>query len=181
MNTRFLDSNLMTSLGSCKNLHGCLTLSLSVELFFLRHRPFNTSCTVRSTSNMSRILVHVTLVGGGTILNSTSNVVELQQHSPSSETSYVHRMIITPPYLFKYRKNDGRVSMLFQWFLGRTQQKLYYSRISLLTQYSLLFIMLFTRLTSWESACNIIAQLGNISTLSPSPLSSSLSLFLPSL
>ena len=44
-------------------------------------------------------------------------------------------------------------------------------------------IMFFTRLTSWESACKIIARHGNISPLYPFPLSSSLSLsiFLSSL
>ena len=46
-------------------------------------------------------------------------------------------------------------------------------------------IMLFMKLTSWESACEIIAQRGKISPLYPLPpslaLSLSLSLFLPSL
>ena len=42
-------------------------------------------------------------------------------------------------------------------------------------------IMFFTRLTSWESACKIIAQRENISPLYPLPLSLALSLFLPSL
>ena len=79
----------------------CMTasaLSLSVELLFLPHRPLNTSCTVPSTSNLSRIHVIVTLVGGGV---PNSNVIELQQHSPFSNntslTTYVHRMIISPP------------------------------------------------------------------------------------
>ena len=39
--------------------------------------------------------------------------------------------------------------------------------------------MFFTRLTSWVSACKIIARRGNISPLYLLPLSSSLSLFLP--
>ena len=41
-----------------------------------------------------------------------SNVVELQQHCPlsnnTSVTTYVHRMIISPPSLLKHMKNDGR-------------------------------------------------------------------------
>ena len=44
--------------------------SLSVELPFLPRRHFNKSCTVPSTSNLSRILVIVALVGGG-VPNST--------------------------------------------------------------------------------------------------------------
>ena len=64
-----------------------------------------------------------------------SNVVELQ-HSPlsnnTSVTTYVHRMIITPPCLFKRMKNDEHVAMLFQCFLGHTQQKFYFCLISLL-------------------------------------------------
>ena len=42
-------------------------------------------------------------------------------------------------------------------------------------------IKFFTRLTSWESACKIIAQHGNISPLYPLPPSITLSLFLLSL
>ena len=45
-------------------------LSLSVGLLYFPDRPFNTSCTVPSTSNLSRILIIVTLVGGG-LPNST--------------------------------------------------------------------------------------------------------------
>ena len=47
---------------------------LLMELLFLPHRKFNTSCTVLSTSNLSRILVIVTLVVAG-VPNST-----LQRH-----------------------------------------------------------------------------------------------------
>ena len=47
-----------------------------------------------------------------------SNVVEIQQHSPlsnnNSVTTYVHRMIITRPWLFKHLKNDERVAIHFQ-------------------------------------------------------------------
>ena len=53
------------------------------------------------------------------------NVVELQ-HSPlsnsTSVTSYIHRMIISPPCLFKHMKNDGCVAMFFQCLLDHTQQ-----------------------------------------------------------
>ena len=56
-----------------------------------------------------------------------SNLVELQQHSPlsnnTSVTSYVYRMIISPPYLFKHKKNNDRVAMIFQCLLYHTQQK----------------------------------------------------------
>ena len=64
------------------------------------------------------------------------NVVELQQHSPlsnkTSVTTYVHRIIILPPCLFKHMKNDERVAMLFQCLLDHTQHKLYFCLILLL-------------------------------------------------
>ena len=63
-------------------------------------------------------------------------VVELQQHSPlssnTSVTTYIHRMIISPPCLFEHTKNDGRVAMLSQCLLDHIQQKLYFCLISLL-------------------------------------------------
>ena len=61
----------MTFLGIVQK--NCLTPSahlLPVEFFFLPHRPFNTSCTVPTTSNLSRILLIIALVGGG-VSNST--------------------------------------------------------------------------------------------------------------
>ena len=75
MYTGFLDTNLTRTLPQWL-LWGCMTasaFSLSVELLFFPHRPFNTSCTVPSTSNLSRILVIVTIVGGGggSVPNST--------------------------------------------------------------------------------------------------------------
>ena len=64
-----------------------------------------------------------------------SNVVELQ-HSPlsnnTSVTTYVRRMIISPPCLFKHTKNNERVAMVLQRLLDHTQQKLYFCLISLL-------------------------------------------------
>ena len=67
----------------------CMTasaLSLAAKVLFLPHLPFNTSCTVPSTSNLSRILVIVTLCGG-----------VLQQHYPLSDNTsiniYVHRHV----------------------------------------------------------------------------------------
>ena len=127
--------------------------SLSAEFLFLPHRPFKTSCTI--TTNLSRTLVIVTLVGSG-VPNAAPNVVQLQHSSLSNNTSvtslgkfinwyfvtryilcsrsftlciinrstYVHRMIISPPCLFKHTKNDERVAMLFQCLLDHTQQKL---------------------------------------------------------
>ena len=60
---------------------------------------------------------------GDGVLNSTRNVVELQQHSPlsnnTSVTTYVHRMIISLPYLFKHMNNDESVPMLFQCLLDQ--------------------------------------------------------------
>ena len=64
------------------------------------------------------------------------NVIELQQHSPlsnnTSVTTFVHRMIISPPCLLKHMKNDERFTMLFQCLLDHTQHKLYFCLISLL-------------------------------------------------
>ena len=64
-----------------------------------------------------------------------SNIVKLKQHSPlsnnNSVTTYVHRMIISLPCLFKHMKNDERVAMLLQCLLDHTQ-KLYFCLISLL-------------------------------------------------
>ena len=63
------------------------------------------------------------------------NVVELHQYSPLSNntliTTYVHRLISSPPCLFKHMKNDERV-MLFQCLLDHTQHKLCFCLISLL-------------------------------------------------
>ena len=115
MNTGFLNTNLTRiypqwRLWDCAKT--CMTasaLSLSLERLFLPHRSFNISCTVPSTSNLSRILVTVTLVGMVYQIQ-LSNVVELQQYSPLTNTTsaitYVHRMIISPPFLFKHMKND---------------------------------------------------------------------------
>ena len=90
-----------------KTLISASALPLSVELIFRKHRLFNSSWTVPSTSNLYRILVIVTLVGGGVPIQ-PSNVVELQQHSPLSNnvsvSTYVHRMIISLPCLFKHMK-----------------------------------------------------------------------------
>ena len=64
-----------------------------------------------------------------------SIVVEFQ-HSPLFNnicvTTYVHRMIISPPYLFKHMTSYKRVSMLRTYLLDHTQQKLYFCLISLL-------------------------------------------------
>ena len=65
-----------------------------------------------------------------------SSVVELQQNSPISHkiplTTYGHRMIFSPPCLFKHMKNDERVAMLLQCLLDYTQKKMYFCLISLL-------------------------------------------------
>ena len=56
-----------------------------------------------------------------------SNVVELQQHSPLSNNTSVTPLSNDnfPPCLFKHKKNDECVAMLFQCLLDHTQQKLY--------------------------------------------------------
>ena len=105
-----------------------------MELTFLLHLPFNTSCTIPSTSNLSWILVIVTLVGDGYQIQ-PSNIVELQQHSSlsnnTSVNTYVHRMIISRPCLFK-QKNVEHVAVFIQCLLDHTQHKLYFCLISLL-------------------------------------------------
>ena len=64
------------------------------------------------------------------------NVVELYQHSPlsnnTSVTTYIHRMIMSLPCLFKHKKKDERVTMLSQCLLDHTQQNLYFCLISFL-------------------------------------------------
>ena len=106
-----------------------------MELFYLTHRPLNTPCTVLSISNLSRILVIVTLLVVVYKIQ-PSNVFELQQHSPlfsyTSVTTYAHRMIISPPCLFKHTKNDEHVARLFQCLLDHTHQNLYLCLISFL-------------------------------------------------
>ena len=95
-------------------------LSLTVELLLLPHLPFNTSCTVPLTSNLSQILVIVTLVGVG-VPNSTLKRKWTSTTFPTfqytSVTTYVYRMIISPPCLLKHMKNDERVAMIFQCLL----------------------------------------------------------------
>ena len=103
-NTGFLDNSLTRTLPqwliwrSFRNLLDWISTHVIVELLFLPHWPFNTSCTVPSTSNLFRILVIVTLVGDVYQIQ-PSNAVELQEHSPLSNntsiTTYVHRMIIS--------------------------------------------------------------------------------------
>ena len=63
---------------------------------------------------LSRILDIVTLVDGG-VPNST-----LQHRSTSTFSTYVYRMLISQPLLFKHMKNDERVAILFQYLLEHT-------------------------------------------------------------
>ena len=64
------------------------------------------------------------------------NFNNILQHSPFCNNTLiitcVHRMIISPPCLFKHIKNDERVAMLFQCLLDHAQHKLYFCLISLL-------------------------------------------------
>ena len=87
---------------------------------------FNTSCTVPSASNISRILAIVTLLVVVYEIQ-PSVIVELQQHSQlsnnTSVTTYVHRLIIPSPCFFiNHMKEDEHVATLFQCFLFHTQQ-----------------------------------------------------------
>ena len=103
-------------------------LSLSVELLFLPHRPFNTSCAFHRHLTCLRFLLLLSLLVVAYQIQ-PFNVAELLQHSPlsnnTSVTTYIHQMIISPPCLFKHLKNDERVAMLFQCLLNHTQLKLY--------------------------------------------------------
>ena len=58
------------------------------------------------------------------------NILHLSNNT--SVTTYFHRMIISPPCLFKHIKNDERVVKLYQGLLEYTQQKLYFCLVSLL-------------------------------------------------
>ena len=99
-------------------------LSLSVEFLFLPQWPYNTSCTVPSTQTCLGFLLLLLLCMLLVVVVyqiQPSNVVELQQHSPlsnnTSVTIYVHRMIISPPCLFKHMNNDECVAMFSQYLL----------------------------------------------------------------
>ena len=136
MNTGFLDTTAsMTSLGIVQKPAWLHQLPCYQWNFIFPHRPSNTSYNFPSISNLSRILVIVTFVGGG-VPDSTLQRRWTSRHSPlsnnTSVTSYIHRMIISSPCLFKHMKNDERVAMLFQCLLDHTQQKLYSCLNSLL-------------------------------------------------
>ena len=137
MYTGFLDTNHTRTLlwWSCKNLHDCIsTLIISGTSLFsaptfqhILHRSID-------FKRLGFLLLLPLLVVVYQI--QPTNVFELQQHSPLSNntllTTYIHRVIISPPCLFKHMKNGERVAMLFQCLLDHTQQKLYYCHISLL-------------------------------------------------
>ena len=133
MNTRFPDTNLTTTLPqlllweSCKNLQDCIsTLVFSGNSLFFRTdlsthlSPFHPLQTCLGFLFLLPLVVVVVVA----YQIQVSNVVELQQHSPFSNntsiTTYVHRMIISPPCLFKHMKNDERVAMFFQCLLDHT-------------------------------------------------------------
>ena len=109
-------------------------LSLPVELIYGPHRPSHLASFYRLQTCLGfLLLLHLLALVVHQI--QLSNVVELQQHSPisnnTSVTTYVHRMIISPPCLFKQTKNDQRVAMLSHCLLDHTQQT-YFCLISLL-------------------------------------------------
>ncbi|KAJ4432305.1 hypothetical protein ANN_20924 [Periplaneta americana] len=82
MNTGFADTNLMRTCLIDFFEFCASTLSLSVELIFLLHRPFNTLLYRFVDFNLSGILVIVNLVGGG---GSSSG----SQHSPGGYLPHV--------------------------------------------------------------------------------------------
>ena len=64
-----------------------------------------------------------------------SSIIELQHSQVSNNTSvitYVHRMIISQPFLFKHIEEDERVTMFFQCLPEHAQQKLYFCPSSFL-------------------------------------------------
>ena len=138
-NPGFLGTNLMRKLpqwliwGSCKNLHNCNS-TLVISETSLSSAPIHLAPFHRLQTCLGFFLLLPLLVV--MYQNQPSNIVELQQHSPISNstlvTTYVHRMIISPPCLFKYLKNGERVAMLFQCLLDHTQHKLYFCVIPLL-------------------------------------------------
>ena len=105
-NLSFSRTDLSTHLAPCHRLQTCLGLLLLLPLLVVVYQI------------------------------QPSNVVELQQRSPlfshTLVTTYVHRMIISPPCLFKHMKHDESVAMLFQCFLDHTKQKLYFCLVSFL-------------------------------------------------
>ena len=120
MNFGFLDTNLMRTLpqwllwGSCKNLHDCISIlfisgtSLSSALTFdhMLHRSINFKL-VSNSFHCYSCWWWCTKFNPPTSLN-------FQQHFPlsndTSVTTYNHRMIISPPCLFKYMKNNECVA-----------------------------------------------------------------------
>ena len=140
VNTWFLDTNLMRTLpqlflwGSRNNLHDCIS-TLVISGISLSSAPTFQHILHRS--------IDLKLVSDSCccnpcwwgVPNSTLQRRWTSKHSPlphnTSVTSYIHRMIISQPCLFKHM-NDESVSMIFQCLLDHTQQKLHFCLISLL-------------------------------------------------
>ena len=118
MNTGFLDTNLTRILpqwliwGSCRKpawLHQHSRYLWNFYFFRTDLAPFHIFQTCLGFLLLLPLLVVVYQI-------QPSNVVELQQHSALSNnisvTTYVHRMIISPPCLFKHMKNDEGVAKI---------------------------------------------------------------------
>ena len=123
----------MTSLGIVKNLHDCIS-TLGISGISLSSVPtfqhiFHRSINFKIGSNVFLLLPLMVVV----YQIQPSSVVEFQQHFPifnnTSVTTYVHRMIISPPCLFKHMKNDERVMLFSKCLLDYTKQKLYFCLI----------------------------------------------------
>ena len=118
---RTLDFSIPTSWEHCLNdffgdrAKTCMTstaILLSVELLFLTQRPLNTSCTVPSTSNLSRILVIVFLVGGG-VPNSTLQLMLNLNNilQPFRHFTYVISHSSTLPLLYLHHSSFSNPSV----------------------------------------------------------------------
>ena len=118
MNTEFLDTNLTRILplfGSCINLHHWIStliitgtsLSSAPTFQHILHRSVDFKLVSDSCYCYPLWCTKLTLQRR---LTSTT----FSTFNNTSVTTYVHRLIISPPCLFKHMENDERVAMLFQ-------------------------------------------------------------------
>ena len=120
MNTEFLDTILARTLpqwlrwGSCKNLHDCVSILIVIGISFSFAPTFQHILHHAIDFKLFLDLVIFTL-GGSVVPNSILQHFWTQQYSPLSNntlvTTYIHRMIISLPCLFKHMKNYEHVAM----------------------------------------------------------------------